>query len=166
MGRIKGGKNRPKQQATVEQKPIVFRDIDTGEISPAEIKSEIDNESLPENLKISDADDSSIMTVKRMSKDERQQQELKQRLDALTDADYMECKFFIDGIFNIVAIKAGDKWKLTEDESKMLSRPMTRVIAKYVGADTLKYADEIGLALAVVSIIGIRLKPNDTTKTA
>jgi hypothetical protein len=66
----------------------------------------------------------------------------------------------VDGITSFVAMRKGDKWRATPQESASIGRCLELVIEKYAPF-AAKYGPEIGLATAVFAYLFVRVEASD-----
>ena len=71
-------------------------------------------------------------------------------------------------IFGVIAIRAGEHWKLSVDETRVLEEAALPLLEKYGGQIVGEYGAEIGFGLAIFGIIFPRLRydPNSRKEGA
>jgi len=67
-------------------------------------------------------------------------------------------------IFGVVSIRAGEHWKLSADESRVLEEAALPLLEKYGGQIVGEYGAEIGFGLAVFGIIFPRLRHDPNSR--
>lgn len=73
---------------------------------------------------------------------------------------------FLNVIFDRIASKRGEFWKLSEDEGKLLCKPLAKVINKHAGKFMSKYPDELALILAAGVVVGGKLAQDKSASNA
>ncbi|CAM2915250.1 hypothetical protein [Erysipelothrix tonsillarum] len=68
-------------------------------------------------------------------------------------------------IFNLIAVRAGDHWKMNEKEAYALAEPITRILARHdLVGKAGEYGDYIALTVAIGGIIGPKVMYDMATK--
>jgi len=74
------------------------------------------------------------------------------------------CAGLCVSMFDLLASRKGEQWKLKDGEAEQLGGALDRVLAKYIPAGLDKYNDETALFLIALGIIMPRLKEGDDVK--
>jgi len=68
------------------------------------------------------------------------------------------CSALCSSLFNLLASRKGDVWKLEDEEAQSLGASLDAVLAKYIPAGIDKYGQEFALISVAAAIILPRLK--------
>jgi hypothetical protein len=72
----------------------------------------------------------------------------------------------LQGVFSVVALKAGDHWNINKEESSAISEPLCRILERYNLAEKVaEMSDGAALVLALLTIVGGRIMLSMQKKT-
>lgn len=67
-------------------------------------------------------------------------------------------------VFLVIAVRAGERWKLEDEEARQLGDAADRVLAKYMPAVLAGYGAEVTLAVTLLAIVSRRMMVTEKTE--
>lgn len=140
--------------ADIDESLILENEFKKLDMENSEVKPETDN------LDVLDPEEKPT----KLSRKEKQALEIKERIANISPSDYETFTKSIQMLFEMISVKGGEHWKLSDIEAKSIGVPLTQVFVKYV--PNFDYTAEMFLALAVSGIVIPRVQQTRELKNA
>lgn len=162
MARTPGAKNK---KTIMKEMTSNNLNDDEKDIKTSDDVTEIIGDAVITDLNTGVSADVSPEKKERLTKKEKAAAEIKARIDSLTDTDVKGFSGLVDVLFTVISVRAGDHWKLSQEEADILGKNIAVVGAKY-NLTSFGFMQETMLGVSLIGILMPRIKKTVADKKA
>lgn len=128
------------------------RDVNSNNTSPA---SASNNDTDVPGFNVGQNSEIPVLNISKPEKEKKSSKKSGKEIDKTLESNV---RTLIQTGFSFLAGRVGDNWNVSDDESKAISEPLTKILQKYGASKALnKYGDIIALGAGITCVVAPRL---------